>query len=155
MISPDACILAMATLTLLLLASYCIAGLNSNEFQVVSELDSTSEEGGSHKEVHSDHLAKRQTQCVVFYLREPPTSLQCNPQSFKTLTLCCQFLLNIVVNSPLQLEIGWYFSLNGVDAELVQASRFVVQTSLSAFKNKLVVRTLNSVYHKRVFCTAF
>lgn len=131
----------MAALLLLLLASYCIAGLaNANELQVARKLDSpSSEEGDSHEEVHNHHLAKRQTQqCQVFYLQEPPSSLQCNPEPSKTLTLRCQFFANIITQIP--LDIGWYFSLNGVDAELVQVSRFVWQTQLTAFENVLVVR---------------
>lgn len=127
----------MAVLILLLLTSCCIAG--ADELKVARRLDPMSEEDVSNEEVHSHLVVKRQTQCYVFYLQEPPTSLQCNPQRLKTLTLRCQ-LFPLNRGRTAQLDIGWFFSVNGKEAELIQVSRFVGRTPYTAFQNVIVVR---------------
>lgn len=91
-----------------------------------------------------DHyLSKRQSsRCIYFFLLEPPTSLQCNPQVDNTLILTSTFLTS--VTAP--LRIGWFFSLNGIEAELIQSTRFVPEITFSAFTSKLVVRAMHTLY---------
>lgn len=93
-------------------------------------------------ESETHHLAKRQTTCPFFFLREPPTSLQCNPEQDRTLTLTCKFLVGDNQNR-IPLGFGWFFSLDGSTADLVQVSQFESNQSFSAFENVLVVRLIN------------
>lgn len=90
--------------------------------------------------LHHHHLWKRQSSCPgVFFLEEPPTSLQCNPQPGGTLTLNCKFLVGSL-NSPVPLSIGWFFSPDQRVGQLIQVSRFQANVSFSAFENVLEVR---------------
>lgn len=82
------------------------------------------------------HLSKRESPCIYFFLLEPPSSLQCNPQVENTLILTCKFLTSVVA----PLRIGWFFSLDGRVGELIQDTRFEAEITFSAFTNKLVVR---------------
>ena len=91
------------------------------------------------EEVGFHHLSKRQTSCRFFFLAEPPPSLQCNPQPNNILTLRCKFLVGNTAART--LDIGWFFSLDGIVGELVQISRFPVGI-FSAFENILVVSVI-------------
>ena len=94
---------------------------------------------------HDSHrLAKRQTATCpgVYFLEEPPSTLQCNPQPMGTLTVNCTFLNGIIdpglTQTPI-ITIGWFFSSDGVIGNLVQSSAFQVRASLTAFRSVLVV----------------
>lgn len=95
-------------------------------------------------EVGSHQLSKRQASCLFFFLTEPPSSLQCNPQNDNTLTLSCNFLVGNT-RTRLALDIGWFFSSDGVVGELVQTSRFEARAIFSAFESVLVVSFTPSV----------
>lgn len=98
-------------------------------------------------EVESHPISKRQSPstCIYFFLSEPPSSLQCNPQENNTLTLGCNFLAGRI-SSRMALTSGWFFSLDGVVGDLVQVSRFQTNAQFSAFENVLVVSATTTLH---------
>ncbi len=84
-------------------------------------------------------LSKRQSpSCLFFFWEEPPRSLQCLSQR-DTLSLTCTLLVGQITRR-LTLDIGWFFSLDGIEGQLVQASRFDVTNTFIAYRNVLEVR---------------
>ena len=121
-------------ISLLILIVGC-SFLEGHELQMVKRLNPILEEEGK-------LLVKRDTDCNIFFLLEPPTSLQCNPQASQTLTLrCSTFVSETLLFFFLKTQdIGWYFSSNGEEGVLLQASRFISRNSSTAFEDELVVR---------------
>ena len=97
---------------------------------------------------HHHHLSKRQSiPCLFFFLVEPPRSTQCVPLQNR-LPLTCTFLVGNI-RTRQTLDIGWFFSLDGDVADLVQVSRFQATNTLIAFQNSLVVRKIIFVFSSR------
>lgn len=92
------------------------------------------------------HLEKRQSRVCpgVYFLAEPPTSLQCNPDPMRTLRLNCTFLSGVLQPgiNQVPLFIAWFFSSDGQAGRLVQVSQFVARVDLSSFESVLVVSFL-------------
>ena len=90
-------------------------------------------------------LNKRESSCTVIYLIEPPTSLVCNPPPLQSINLTCQLYVPAnLVNS--QVAIGWYFSSDGIAADLIQSSQFNGNTN-AAYESGLVVRVFLTHQH--------
>ena len=103
---------------------------------VPSPLTGQGSSGGAHRA--DSRLNKRQSSCTIIYLIEPPTSLVCNPPPLQSINLTCQLYVPAnLVNR--QVATGWYFSKDGITADLIQSSQFNGDTN-AAYESRLVVR---------------
>ena len=131
--------LSMLILSVVLLLQ-CSSALaeSSSALDADAELDDYLRSPSSALQAH--HLFKRQSTCPFFFLDEPPSTIQCLPQPNRTLSLNCRFLS---VPSRQNVIIGWFFSLDGIVASLVQVNQFDARNlliSLVASESRLEVR---------------